>query len=538
MKNKVTLQSEARDSLIRGVNVLTDAVASTLGPNGKAVVIQTAGYPLVTKDGVTVASCINLEDENENLGVSLIKQVSQQAAVKAGDGTTTATVLARAMIVDGEKLVNKGVNSNAIKTGMELALEEFKTILSDKYSKEISDPAEITSVATISANNDKVLGEVISGAIQGVGVTGSVNVENSATEKSYFKLIPGLTLEQRGWMNPHFVTNEAEQTVELKDPLIYISEKPINSEAEVMPILKLAKGQKPERSVVFIAPDINGHAFSTSLQNHTQGIVQSALVKAPFHGENQIKVLKDIAILTGTKINNSAAVTIEPAQWDVKDLGSCGQFNQSFTESVILDGFGEEEAILDQIDAITKELEHIKTQNTSKQQLDFLKERVSKLGSGVAQLYVGAGSESELKEKKDRVEDSLYATKAALEEGVSVGGGVTDLNIKTDLQPFIDSLEGDIKLGAEIFTNALSSPMKQILKNAINGEDEINTIIFKIQEHKSDSYGYNVYTKEFGDMNKMGVIDPTRVTRVALESAVSIAGLVLTTECLITYIMK
>jgi chaperonin GroEL len=537
MKNKVTLQAEARDSLISGVNVLADAVASTLGPNGKAVVIQTPrGFPLVTKDGVTVASCINLEDENENLGVSLIKQVSQQAAVKAGDGTTTATVLARAMIVDGEKLVNKGVNSNAIKTGMELALEEFKTILTDKYSKEISDPAEITNVATISANNDKVLGEVISGAIQGVGVTGSVNVENSANEKSYFELIPGLTLERRGWMNPHFVTNEAEQTVELKDPLIYISEMPINSEAEVMPILKLAKAQKPERSVVFIAPDITGHAFSTALSNHTQGIVKSALCKAPFHGENQVKVLKDIAVLTGTLINNTAVTKIDPATWDIKDLGSCGQFNQSFQESVILDGFGEEDAILDQIEAITAELEHVKTQNTSRQQLDFLKERASKLGDGVAQVFVGAGSESELKEKKDRVEDSLYATKAALEEGVSVGGGVTDLNIKKDLEPFIADLDGDIKLGAEIFTNALSAPMKQILKNAINGEDEINTIIFKIQENESDAFGYNVYTKKFGDMNEMGVIDPTRVTRVALESAVSIAGLVLTTECLITNI--
>jgi chaperonin GroEL len=539
MKQDVVLGQDANKGLIRGINILGDAVSSTLGPNGKTVVIERHDQlPLCTQDGVSIASSIELEDPIENLGVSLIKQVSQQANAKAGDGTTTATVLAQAMVNAGERFVSKGVNANAIKLGMEYALNEFQERLKKDYSHAIVDDKEINNVARISANNDNVLGDVIADALKEVGVNGSVTPESSANNKTYYKVITGLTMERRGWMSPHFVNNQSKQSVELERPLVYISERVIDSELEVMPILALAKQQQPERSVVFIGKDVTGNALSTILTNHSQSVIKATCVKAPFFGENQQKVLMDIAALTGAQINNSATTIVDTKTYTLDMLGGCDKFVQTYHESTILEGHGDEANLIEYLEGIEGELKYANDNNESQQIKDFLQERLAKLSNGVAQVFVGAGSEAELKEKKDRLEDALYATKAALEDGVSVGGGTTALRIKKEMEDWKPKDNSDFNIGINIFIDCLSAPIRQILKNAIANQDQINEIIYKVQANESKTFGYNVYTKEFGDMVEMGVIDPTRVTSVAMTSAVSIAALVLTTECLITNVIK
>jgi chaperonin GroEL len=536
MRNKIVhVGNEGQGKLIDGINTLYNAVSSTLGPAGKSVVIEKDNaFPDVTKDGVSVANSIRLSDPAENLGVDLIKQAAINTAEKAGDGTTTSTVLVHNIISEGMKVIDRGINPNAIKTGIELARDKYTKILSEKYTTPIEDIADITNVATISCNNDKKLGEVIANAIEEVGVDGAININASANHETYYDMISGLKIDRRGWLSPYLVTNQSKNTVELENPLYYISATPISSAEDTIKLLGIAK--RAERSIVFIAPDINGQALTTIVTNSSRGIVKASAVKAPMFGDLQGKLLEDIACLVNTTVNNVATKKAFPIdEISVDFLGSSDKFIQTYEDSTIISGHGDEDVIMERIESIKEE----HSNGGSTDLLDFLQERMSKLASGVVLLYVGAASESELKEKKDRVEDALHATRAAIEEGIIIGGGVTNLKMRDEILSWLDetkdTLSDDVIKGIEIFAKALSAPIKKILGNAMNSEEDINKIVFKILNNLKDkNYGYNVYSKEFVDMKEAGVIDPARVARVSVESAVSIAALVLTTECVIS----
>ncbi len=528
---KITLNSKAKEGLINGVKKLNDAVSSTLGPNGSTVVIEAPGRTIVTKDGVTVASYIQLKDHVENLGVSMVKQVSEQAAKLAGDGTTTATILATSIIEEGYKAITVGANANGVKRGLEIARQVYLEYLASDYKRELQSETDILNVATISANNDSEMGKLIADALTEVGVNGAINVENSPTSETTVNMIEGYQLENRGFCSPYFVTHEGKNTCEYKKPLILMTEATISSNAQIMAALNIAKSA--DRPILVIADKVEGEALATMVTNKLRQTLNSVAIHAPLHGQFRSKVFGDLAAITGgivfnTPENNRSVDTVK-----LEDLGTCDKIVVSDNNTIIIGGCGNHEAIENRISLIEEELPDIKND----MHRDFANDRISKLAGGICQIFIGAHTEVELKEKKDRLEDSLHATRAALEEGIVMGGGVTNLRLQRQLKKFFsensDKYTVDQNAGIQAFINALDKPFLKLLENTSGLS--IPEIYYDVTKNENVTEGYNVLTGEYGDMFEMGVVDPAKVTRVAIETAVSISGAILTTNCVISY---
>jgi len=526
-KSKViTIGINARNKLITGVNILYDAVKSTLGPNGTTVLIQTPKGPTHTKDGVSVAKAITLKDNEENLGVQLIQQASAVTADKAGDGTTTATVLTAEMVNAGIKNITAGANPNLVKLGMEYARSVYVDELK-KITLEIDDEDQINEIAKISANNDSELGDMIGEAIKTVGVNGAINVFDSNTTENKIEIIEGLKIDNRGIISPHFITNESKGICEFKNPLILMTMNDINHNKEIIAALELAK--KLDRPLFIISNGIDGEALKTLVTNKLRGIIRVAAIKLPMYGEFQFKYLQDIATLVGGKIFNTPQHNKNISEVTVEDLGQAGLIISGHHETTIIEG----SCNMEDLDVRIQGLEAELAEATMKHHKDSLEERISKLTGGVCQLFIGAHSEAELKEKKDRLEDALHATRAAIEEGIVIGGGVTNLRIQKAMNEYdLGDKPFDFKLGFDIVKNTLDKPITKILSNSIT--EDVGDVIWNIKHSDKPNWGYNALTKQYGDMLEMGVIDPARVARVSLETAVSVAATILTTNCIIT----
>ncbi|MFO1355117.1 MAG: chaperonin GroEL [Gammaproteobacteria bacterium] len=518
---EVRFGDDARRRMLNGVNVLANAVKVTLGPKGRNVVLDKAfGAPTVTKDGVSVAKEIELDDKFENMGAQMVKEVASHTSDSAGDGTTTATVLAQSILKEGLKAVAAGMNPMDLKRGIDKATvavtEELK-----KLSKPCSDNKAIAQVGTISANGDVVIGNNIADAMAKVGKEGVITVEEGSGLENELEVVEGMQFD-RGYLSPYFINNAGTQSCELENPYILLHDKKISNIRELLPLLEgVAKAGKP---LLIIAEDIEGEALATLVVNNIRGILKVAGVKAPGFGDRRKAMLQDLAILTGGQvISDEVGLSLEKAKLD--DLGRAKKVQVAKENTTVIDGGGKAKDIKSRIEQINREIED----TTSDYDREKLQERVAKLAGGVAVIKVGAATEVEMKEKKARVEDALHATRAAVEEGVVPGGGVALIRARKALE----SLKGendDQGVGINILKRALEEPLRQIVINA--GEDGA-VILNKIAEGKAN-YGYNAQTGEFGDMVSMGIIDPTKVTRSALQNAASVAGLLLTTEAMIT----
>jgi chaperonin GroEL len=518
---EVRFGDDARRRMLNGVNVLANAVKVTLGPKGRNVVLDKAfGAPTVTKDGVSVAKEIELDDKFENMGAQMVKEVASHTSETAGDGTTTATVLAQSILKEGLKAVAAGMNPMDLKRGIDKAtvavVEELK-----KLSKPCSDTKAIAQVGTISANGDAVIGGNIADAMDKVGKEGVITVEEGSGLENELEVVEGMQFD-RGYLSPYFINNAATQSCELENPYILLHDKKISNIRELLPLLEnVAKAGKP---LLIIAEDIEGEALATLVVNNIRGILKVCGVKAPGFGDRRKAMLQDIAILTGGQvISDEVGLSLEKAKLD--DLGKAKKVQVAKENTTIIDGGGKPKDIKARIEQINKEIED----TTSDYDREKLQERVAKLSGGVAVIKVGAATEVEMKEKKARVEDALHATRAAVEEGVVPGGGVAFIRAKKGLE----GLKGDNddqNVGINILRRALEEPLRQIVINA--GEDGA-VILNKIAEGKGN-YGYNAQTGEFGDLVAMGIIDPTKVARSALQNAASVAGLLLTTEAMVT----
>jgi len=509
---------DARSSLKNGLDQLADAVKVTLGPKGKNVVIDKKfGSPTVTKDGVTVAKEVELEDPIENMGAQMVKEVASKTSDTAGDGTTTATVLAQAIFSQGLKNVTAGANPTHLKRGIDKAVARIVEEL-QKMSKPVSgNKTEIAQVGAISANNDMSIGELIADAMDKVGKDGVITVEEAKGTETNLEVVEGMQFD-RGYLSPYFVTNPESMEVELEDPMILIHDKKISVMKDLLPVLeKVAQMGKP---LLVIAEDLEGEALATLVVNKLRGTLKVAAVKAPGFGDRRKAMLEDIAVLTGGRvISEDAGFKLENATLD--DLGSAKRVTIDKDDTTIVEGAGSSDDIKGRIAQIKKQIES----TTSDYDKEKLQERLAKLAGGVAVLKVGAATEVEMKEKKARVEDALHATRAAVEEGIVPGGGVALVRCMAALDDL--KLEGDEKIGADIVRRALEEPLRQIANNAGH---EGSIIVQKVKENKEVNYGFNAETDAYGDMIKMGVLDPTKVTRVALENAGSVAGLLLMTE--------
>ena len=514
----VDFGSGARSSLKKGLDQLADAVKVTLGPKGRNVVIDKKfGAPTVTKDGVTVAKEIELEDPIENMGAQMVKEVASKTSDTAGDGTTTATVLAQAIFSQGLKNVTAGSNPTHLKRGIDKAVESVVAELK-KMSQPVSgNKNEIAQVGAISANNEMAIGELIAEAMDKVGKDGVITVEEAKGTETNLDVVEGMQFD-RGYLSPYFVTNPESMEVDLEDPMILIHDKKISVMKDLLPILeKVAQMGKP---LLVIAEDLEGEALATLVVNKLRGTLKVAAVKAPGFGDRRKAMLEDIATLTGGRvISEDAGFKLENAT--VNDLGSAKRVTIDKDNTTIVEGAGSAEDIKGRIGQIRKQIDT----STSDYDKEKLQERLAKLAGGVAVLKVGAATEVEMKEKKARVEDALHATRAAVEEGIVPGGGVALVRCLKALDGL--KLEGDEKIGAAIVRRALEEPLRQIANNA--GE-EGSIIVQKVKENNDTNFGFNAETEEYGDMIKMGVLDPTKVTRVALENAGSVAGLLLMTE--------
>ena len=527
MAKIIEFGAEARDKLKKGVDLLADAVKVTLGPRGRNVVIDRKfGAPSVTKDGVSVAKEIDLKDEIENMGAQMVKEVASKTADNAGDGTTTATVLAQAIVKEGLKNVTAGANPMDLKAGIE---EATKIVVKElaKMSKKISDSKEIEQVGTISANNDKEIGKLIADAMEKVGKDGVITVEEAKGTDTYLEVVEGMQFD-RGYISPYFVTNTEKMEVEMDNPLILIYDKKISNMKELLPILE--KALQTGAPLLIIAEDIDGEALATLVVNKIRGSLKIAAVKAPGFGDRRKAMLEDIAILTGgTVISEERGYKLEDASLDM--LGSTEKVVIDKDNTTIVSGKGEQE----NIDARTKQIKAQIEATTSDYDREKLQERLAKLSGGVAVLYIGAPTEVEMKEKKDRVDDALHATRAAVEEGIVPGGGVALVRAIKSIEPGRGGindrlLKGDFELGVNIVRRALEEPLRQIVSNA---GLEASVVLQKVKEGEGD-FGFNAREEEYVNMFEAGIIDPTKVTRNALENAASIAGLLLTTECVIT----
>jgi chaperonin GroEL len=521
MAKQIEFNSDARAKLKAGVDALADAVKTTLGPKGRNVVIgKTFGAPHITKDGVTVAKEVELKDPIENLGAQMVKEVASKTADIAGDGTTTATVLAQALVTAGLKNVTAGANPIDLKRGIDKAVavvvNELKSI-----SKEVgSDNDKIKQIATISANNDDMIGELIAEAMKVVGNDGVITVEEAKGTETEVKTVEGMQFD-RGYLSPYFVTNQEKMTAEMDNPFILLVDKKISSMKELLPVLEpvVQTGQ----GLLIIAEDLDGDALGTLVVNRIRGALKIAAVKAPGFGDKRKEMLQDLAILTGaTVISEEMGLSLSDA--NMTHLGSAEKIDISKDKTTIINGNGETQLIQDRVTQIRTQIE----QAVSDYEKEKLQERLAKLAGGVAVLYIGAPTETEMKEKKDRVDDALAATRAAVEEGIVPGGGVALIRCSAALDA-VNSTNEDERLGVEIVRKALSAPLYQIVSNAGGNSD----MVVHFVQSGVGSYGYNARTSQYGDMIEMGIIDPTKVTRTAIENAASIASMLLMTECVI-----
>ncbi len=520
MAKEIYFNTAARDRIKKGVDTLANAVKVTLGPKGRNVVIDKKfGAPTVTKDGVSVAKEIELKDAIENMGAQLVKEVASKTADSAGDGTTTATVLAQSIFAHGIKNVAAGANPMDLKRGVDKAVEAVVAALA-KQSKTIDSSNEITQVASISANNDSEIGEMIAHAMEKVGKDGVITVEEAKGTETEVKLVEGMQFD-RGYLSPYFVTNTERMEAELENPYILIYDKKISSMKELLPVLEaVAQTGKP---LLIISEDVDGEALATLVVNKIRGSLKIAAVKAPGFGDRRKAMLEDIAVLTGgTVISEERGYKLENATIDY--LGTAEKINIDKDNTIVVNGAGEKSEIEGRINQIKSQIEN----TTSDYDREKLQERLAKLSGGVAILYIGAATEVEMKEKKDRVDDALHATRAAVEEGVVAGGGVALVRAISSLDN-ITTENADQKTGVNIVRLALESPLRVIVENA---GQEGSVVIQKVLEGKDD-YGFNARTDQYENLFEAGVIDPTKVTRLALENAASIAALLLTTECVI-----
>ncbi len=514
----------ARQAILKGVTILTDAVKATLGPRGRNVVIERKfGSPNVTKDGVTVAKEIDLKDPFENMGAQLVREVASKTSDVAGDGTTTATVLAYAIYKEGLKYVSAGANSMDLKRGIdkavEVVVEELKRI-----SKPVVDKKEIAQVGTISANNDSSIGELIAEAMDKVGKDGVITVEEAKGMATTLDIVEGMQFD-RGYISPYFITDPERLECVLEDAYILIHDKKISGMKDLLPLLEqIARMGRP---LLIIAEDVEGEALATLVVNKLRGVLQVCAVKAPGFGERRKAMLQDIAILTGGQVI-SEEVGMKLENTKIEDLGRAKKIIVDKDNTTIVEGAGEPQQIQGRIKQIKVQIE----ETTSDYDREKLQERLAKLAGGVARINVGAATEAEMKEKKARVEDALNATRAAVEEGIVPGGGVALLRCQKALKNLkLDN--HDQQLGVEIVKKALEEPIKQIIANA---GVEATLIVEKVKENKNVNYGYDAYAEKFVDMMEAGIIDPTKVTRTALQNAASVAGLMLTTEVLVAEI--
>jgi chaperonin GroEL len=517
---EVRFSDDARQRMLKGVNILANAVKATLGPKGRNAVLEKSfGAPTVTKDGVSVAKEIELKDKFENMGAQMVKEVASNTSDEAGDGTTTATVLAQAIVREGLKAVAAGANPMDLKRGIDAgvaaAVEELK-----KLSKPCKDQKAIAQVGTISANADESIGKTIADAMEKVGKEGVITVEEGSGLQNELDVVEGMQFD-RGYLSPYFINNQQNQTSELDNPYILLYEKKISNVREMLPLLEsIAKASRP---LLIVAEDVEGEALATLVVNTIRGIVKVAAVKAPGFGDRRKAMLQDIAVLTGgTVISDEVGLSLEKAS--LNDLGEAKKVVVEKENTTIIDGKGKAADIKARVDQIRKQIEDA----TSDYDKEKLQERVAKLSGGVAVIKVGAATEVEMKEKKARVEDALHATRAAVEEGVVPGGGVALIRAQKAVEK-IEPKNEDQAYGLRILARAIEEPLRQIVTNA--GEDAA-VVLAKVKEGKG-TYGYNAATGEYGDMLELGILDPTKVTRLALQNAASVAGLLLTTEVMI-----
>jgi chaperonin GroEL len=535
MAKQILHGEDSRQAILRGVNILADAVKVTLGPKGRNVVIEKKfGSPTITKDGVTVAKEIELGNALENMGAQMVREVASKTSDVAGDGTTTATVLAQAIYREGVKTVAAGANPMALKRGIDKAVEAIIGKRDEnglpvggalsKLSKPVSGDM-IAQVGTISANSDSQIGIIIAEAMKKVGKDGVITVEESRTMETQLDVVEGMQFD-RGYLSPYFVTDAERMEVALENPYILIYEKKISSMKDLLPLLEqIARTAKP---LVIIAEDVDGEALATLVVNKLRGTLNVAAVKAPGFGDRRKAMLEDIATLTGGKaITEDLGIKLEGVK--IEDLGTAKRVTIDKDNTTIVDGGGEDGKIEGRVKEIRAQVE----KTTSDYDREKLQERLAKLVGGVAVIKVGAATETEMKEKKARVEDAMHATRAAVEEGIVPGGGVALVRCASAVEDVIKGLEGDEKIGASIIRRAIEEPLRMIVSNA--GEEGA-VVIGKIHESKDNNYGYNAGTNAYEDLVKAGVIDPTKVTRTALQNAASIAGLMLTTEAMISEI--
>ncbi|KVT87430.1 molecular chaperone GroEL [Burkholderia ubonensis] len=513
----VRFHDSARARIVKGVNVLADAVKVTLGPKGRNVLIERSfGAPTITKDGVSVAKEIELKDRFENMGAQIVKQVASKTADVAGDGTTTATVLAQAIVQEGMKHVAAGMNPMDLKRGIDKAVAAVLDELR-KLSKPISTNREIAQVGSISANSDETIGTIIADAMEKVGKEGVITVEDGKSLENELDVVEGMQFD-RGYVSPYFINDPEKQAAYLDDALILLHDKKISNIRDLLPVLEAtSKAGKP---LLIIAEDVDGEALATLVVNAMRGILKVAAVKAPGFGDRRKAMLEDIAILTGaTVISEETGKQLQKAT--LEDLGRAKRVEVRKDDTIIIDGAGDEKRIEARVKSIRTQIEEA----TSDYDREKLQERVAKLAGGVAVIKVGAATEIEMKEKKDRVDDALHATRAAVEEGIVPGGGVALLRARSAVTS-LKGANGDQDAGVHIVLRALEAPLRVIASNA---GDEPSVVIAKVLEGKGN-FGYNAATGEYGDLVEAGVVDPTKVTRTALQNAASIAGLILTTD--------
>ncbi len=521
----VKFSDEARQRMVAGVNILADAVKVTLGPKGRNVVLDKAfGAPTVTKDGVSVAKEIELEDKFENMGAQMVKEVASQTSDIAGDGTTTATVLAQAIVREGMKAVAAGMNPMDLKRGIDkavgFAVDELKGL-----SEPCADTKAIAQVGTISANSDENIGAIIAEAMEKVGKEGVITVEEGSSLENELDVVEGMQFD-RGYLSPYFVTNQQNMMAELEDPFVLLFDKKISNIRDLLPILEgVAKAGRP---LLIISEDTEGEALATLVVNSIRGIVKVCAVKAPGFGDRRKAMLQDIAILTGGQvISEEVGLSLEKTTLD--DLGSAKRILVSKENTTIIDGAGSSDDIEARVNQVRTQIEEA----TSDYDKEKLQERVAKLAGGVAVIKVGAATEVEMKEKKARVEDALHATRAAVEEGVVAGGGVALLRARAAMSD-LKGENHDQSMGVDIARRAMEEPLRQICSNA---GDEASVVLNKVVEGEKQ-FGYNAASGEYGDMLKMGILDPTKVTRTALQNAASVASLIITTEAMVAELPK
>jgi chaperonin GroEL len=522
---QLVFSQDARQQMLKGVNVLANAVKETLGPKGRNVLIEKSfGAPTVTKDGVTVAKAIELKDKFQNVGALMVKEVASRTSDTAGDGTTTATVLAQAIFREGLRAVASGMDPMDLKRGIEKGAAAAVDVLKS-LSRPCEDSKAIFQVGTISANADEAVGQIIADAMEKVGKEGVITVEEGSGIENELELVEGMQFD-RGYLSPYFVNNKETMSAELEEPYILLHDKKISNIRDLLPVLEAVA--KAGKSLMIVAEDIEGEALATLVVNNLRGILKAAAAKAPGFGDRRKAMLQDIAILTGGKvISEAVGLSLEKVSLD--DLGTAKKVRLSKEDTTIVDGGGEKGAIEGRIRELKQQIE----ETTSDYDREKLEERVAKLAGGVAVVKVGAATEVEMKEKKARVEDALHATRAAVEEGIVPGGGVALIRAQKAIEAVkVDT--DDQSAGVKILLRAVEEPLRQIVRN---GGGDPSVVLSKVKEGRGN-FGYNAASEEYGDLVQMGIIDPTKVTRLALQNAVSVAGLLLTTEAAITELPK